>query len=226
MSPLLLIPLMASEAAPVTPEPVYAWSAPYSITQSDAGESHTEKRTYLRLNGGLVTTESSGGPDEEIDFDEGYLLAAAFGWRLGASDTGLGFSIELEGLWTDQDADDDGPIEAISDLSVLGGMLNGVLDFRFADSISLYAGAGVGAAWLNVGTESDSLGEFDDEDGPFLAWQARAGLAFHLSHTTSLSFGYRFLNVDDVNIDDGAGDPSFDLETQQHALEIGLVFGI
>jgi hypothetical protein len=38
--------------------------------------------------------------------------------------------------------------------------------------------------------------------------------------------GYRFLNIDDAEIDDGLGDSSFDLETEQHVLEVGLIIGI
>lgn len=182
--------------------------------------------TYLRVNAGLVTTESTDGPDEEIDFDEGYLLSLAIGQRMSSGSNPLNFALELEGMWNDQDADDDGPIQAIQDVSVLGAFLNGVLDFRIADRFSLYAGAGIGGAWMDVGTESDALNDFDDEDGPFLSWQAKAGVMWRTSDSTALSLGYRFLNIDDVEIDDDLGAASFDLETQQHAIEFGLTFGI
>ena len=221
MIPIFLIPFVADATPPPAPEPFAAWPAPYI-----AEESHTEKKTYLRLNGGLTTTSSSDGPDEEIDFNEGYMLGVAIGRRTGQSDTGVGFMFELEGLWTDQDADDDGPIQAVSDLSIAALLLNGLVDYRVADAITIYGGAGIGAAWLNVGTEADSLNEFEEEDGPFLAWQARAGVGFHLGANTMLSVGYRFLNVDDAEIDDNIGDASFDLQTEQHILEVGLTFGI
>lgn len=182
--------------------------------------------TYLRINGGLVTTEESDGPDEEIDFDEGYLVGLALGQRVSSGRNPLNFALELEGLWTDQDADDDGPIQAIQDITVIGAFLNGLFDFRVADRLSLYAGAGIGGAWMDIGTESDALNDFDDEDGPFLSWQAKAGLMWRTSDSTALSVGYRFLNIDDVEIDDDIGSASFDLETQQHAIELGLTFGI
>ncbi|HEV8112191.1 MAG TPA: outer membrane beta-barrel protein [Planctomycetota bacterium] len=220
MLPIFLIPLVADATPPTIVDP-FAWPAPIIVQ-----ESHTEKKSYLRLSGGLTTTEDSSGPDEDIKFNEGYLLGVAFGRRVGASDTGLGFCFELEGLWTDQDADDDGPIQAVSDVSVAALLLNGLLDFRIADAVGLYGGAGIGVAWLNVGTEADSLHEFNDEDGPFLAWQARAGVEFHLSGSTTLNVGYRFLNIDDANIDDDIGAASFDLQTQQHVLEVGISFGI
>ncbi len=181
---------------------------------------------YLRVFGGLVTMESSSGPDEDIDFDEGYLLSLGLGHRIGARETGLGFALELEGLWTDQDAEDEGPIQAVRDVTVGGLMLNGIADYRAWDRVSLYGGAGIGAAWLDVGTTSDAVNDFDDEDGPFLAWQAKAGVAWHLSSNLALSLGYRFLNTDDAEIDDGIGNASFDLETQQHVVEVGLILGL
>lgn len=221
MNPLFLLPLVANAAPAPALDSSAAWTAPYYVQ-----ESHTVRNSYLRLSGGLVTTEDSSGPNEDIGFDEGYLLGIAFGRRMGASETGLGFGLELEGLWTDQDADNKGPIQALTDVTVAGVLLNGTLDFRIADSVSLYGGAGIGAAWLNVGTKSDSINDFKDEDGPFLAWQLRAGVAWHLSENTAFNVGYRFLNIDDAQIDDGLGGASFDLQTQQHVLEVGLTFGI
>jgi opacity protein-like surface antigen len=227
MIPLFLLPLTVPPAETATnPDPLALWRPSSYASESAVEQSYTERRTYLRLSGGLVTTEDSSGPDEDLEFDEGFLLGVALGRRMGASDTGFGFGLELEGLVTDQDTDDDGPIQAVSDLTVAAAMLNATLDYRIADAISLYGGAGIGPAWLDVGTESDSINDFDDEDGPFLAWQARAGVAWHLSENTTFSVGYRFLNIDDAEIDDDLGDASFDLETQQHVLEVGLTFGI
>ena len=213
-------PSPAVESAYVEPVPA---SILASLYDDELADQHTD--TYLRVTGGLITSQSSEGPDEEIDFDEGYLISLGFGSRLHTWDSGVGFALELDGIWTDQDADDDGPIQSIEDVSVIGVFLDGIFDFRLADQLSLYAGAGIGAAWMDIGTESDALNDFDDEDGPFLAWQAKAGIAWRLGGETALTFGYRFLNIDDVEIDDDIGGASFDLETQQHGLEAGLVFG-
>lgn len=225
--------LAASFAQPVAPveapldpvhEPLsysaFTNAAPLALDEDNGGT------TYIRFSGGLVTTESSDGPSEDIDFDEGYLLAFAIGQRMSSSDSPLNFDLELEGVWTDQDADDDGAIQALSELQVLGAFINGTLYFNLGDRLSLYGGAGIGAAWLDVGTETTGLNDFDDEDGPFLAWQARAGIQWAFSSGTALNLGYRFLNVDDAEIDDDLGGASFDLQTQQHVAEIGLRFGL
>jgi opacity protein-like surface antigen len=129
------------------------------------------------LTGGLVTTADSDGPGEDIEFDEGYLISIGLGHRFGASQTGLGFALELDGIWTDSDVSDDGVLQDFQDVSVAGALIDGVVDFRFADQLSVYGAAGISAAWLDIGTNSDSVNGFDDEDGPFLAWQVKAGVA-------------------------------------------------
>jgi opacity protein-like surface antigen len=220
MVPTLLLlssGLLAELAAqPVPPVP----SAPAPARWADDGSS---RDTYLRATGGLTTTEDSDGPNRDIDFEDGYLVSLGLGQRFGESDTGLGFALELDAVWTDQDTDTN---PAIRDVTVIAGLINGLLDFRINDQFTLYGGAGIGPAWMDVGTESDAFNDFDDEDGPFLAWQAKAGVGWNLSSSTILHLGYRFLNIDDNEIDDDIGNAEFDLETQQHVLEAGLMFGI
>ena len=181
--------------------------------------------TYLRINAGLVTTTDSDGPDEDIEFDEGWLAAVAFGKRMTSGASNLNFDLELEGLYDDQDVGDHGALNAVDELTVAALMVNGQFDFGITQSISLYAGAGIGAAWLDPGTRSDSFNSFDEEDGPFLAWQAKAGLNWSLTPTMALTTGYRFLNIDDAEVVVDLGGASFDLQTRQHVLEVGLRFG-
>jgi opacity protein-like surface antigen len=181
---------------------------------------------YLQLGAGLTTTtESDQSGGEEVDFDEGFAVPVALGTRFGAIDgNAVAFDLELEGFYTDQDADDEGVIQAVSDVTVLGALVNGVGEFALTDTLGLYAGGGIGAAGLDVGTESDAVNDFDEEDGPFLAWQLKAGLRLWATDDVSWNLGYRFLNIDDAEIDDDLGGASFELETQQHILELGLRF--
>jgi opacity protein-like surface antigen len=177
---------------------------------------------YLRVNAGGVTTTNSDGPSEDVKFDEGWLAAVAIGRRLTDGQGAVDFSLELEGVFTRQDASDN---TAVDDVATLAPYLNGVFDFHLSDTFSLYAGAGVGAAWLNVGTETNSLSDFDSEDGAFFTWQAKAGVKWHFSPYTALTAGYRFRNIDDAKITNDIDNSSFDLSTEQHVLEIGLEFG-
>jgi opacity protein-like surface antigen len=181
---------------------------------------------YLRVGGGLITSSDSDGPGEEIDFDEGYLVEVALGHRFAGQPNNMAFDLELEGVWTDQDTDDeDAAIQSVRDVTVLGAMVNGIIDYRLAQRFSIYGGGGIGAAFMDVGTESDALNDFDDEDGPFLSWQAKAGVKLLTGGGGAWHLGYRFLNIDDVEIDDDVGGASFDLETEQHGLELGYTFG-
>lgn len=212
----------ALDSNSLTAEPAFTAPvavAPMWVEDWDGGD------TYLRLNGGFMTVADSDGPSEDVEFDEGYLLAVGLGQRLTEGERTLNFDLELEGVWTDTDVDDSGAIQAIEDVSTIGVLLNGMLDVRLADRFSLYGGAGIGLAWMDVGTESDAVNDFEDEDGPFLAWQAKAGVMWRTSPEFAILLGYRFLNVDDNEIDDDLGGAEFDLETEQHILEAGLRFG-
>jgi len=177
---------------------------------------------YLRVNAGGVTTTSSDGASEDVDFDEGWLAAVAIGRRLTDGDGNFDFSLELEGVFTQADADDSTEVD---DVSTIAPYLNGVFDFRLSDRFAIYAGAGVGAAWLNVGTETDTLSDFDSEDGAFFTWQAKAGVKWHFSPNMALTAGYRFRNIDDAKITNDIDNSSFDLSTEQHVIELGLEFG-
>ena len=99
------------------------------------------------------------------------------------------------------------------DATVLTGTTTLVLGFSFLH------------ASTEEGAPSDSFNDFEDEDGPFLAWQARGGLQLWTSPSLAWNLGYRFLNIDAVEIDDDLGGAEFDLETSQHLLEIGASFG-
>jgi opacity protein-like surface antigen len=180
---------------------------------------------YLSGLFGLVTTSNSDGPDEEIDFDEGFQVGGAIGTRFGGDDgNAWAFDTELEVLYNDQDADNEGVLEAVSDITVLAALINGVAEFALTERFALYGGAGIGMAGLDIGTESDAVNDFDEEDGPFLAWQAKAGVRLWASDDVAWSLGYRFINIDDAEIDDDLGGASFDLQTEQHVIELGVRF--
>ena len=203
--------------ATTTYEPATA-AAPAQLGKHDEG-------LFLELGGGLVTTTNSDGPGEEIDFDEGYGAFIGIGKRFAGAPNNIGFDVILEGFLTDQDVGDDGVVNAVNDITAAGLLISGLVDFEVSDSVSLYAGPGVGVSWLDVGTNSDSINDFDEDEGALLTWEARAGARFRLAERTSAFIGYRFLNIDDAEIDDDIGAAGFDLQTEQHILEAGLRFG-
>ncbi len=185
---------------------------------------------YLGVHGGFTSTRTSNNEDVEVDFDEGYLLGIALGRRFGEHSTrAASWAGELELIWTDQDVERSGPgpivLQGSSDVTVLALYLNGLFDFLFTERFGAYGGAGIGAAWVDVGGFVDDPLDFEDESGPHLTWQLKAGLQWLFAERAALRLGYRFLNVDDVELDENAGDASFDLETRQHVIELGLLFG-
>ncbi len=233
LSPLLFT-LMAPNVEPSTSERPISAEAADALVFGGASEpailplalpapQDDGGRSYLRVSAGLVTMKDSDGPGEDIEFNEGYLLGLAFGQRMNSNST-FNFNLELEALWTDQDADDSGPIQSVQDVTFGALFLNGVFDFELGERLSLYAGGGVGAAWVDVGTHSSIINDFDSDEGPYLAWQLRAGLEWRFSSAIAGNLGYRFITNDDVELDDDVGGASFDLETQQHVLEVGLRF--
>ncbi|MEX1024001.1 MAG: outer membrane beta-barrel protein [Planctomycetota bacterium] len=192
------------------------------IEYDDRFYDNRREGTYLQIGIGLATTSTSDGPGEEVDFDEGYAIPIALGWRMNGDDGDrFVFDAEIEAYWSDQDADES---NEIADVSVLGGFLNGVGDWMFNDWFSGYAGAGVGITWVDASETDDGLGSFDDSDGPLFSWQLKAGLRWYVTEESSWSLGYRFVNIDDAEIDDDIDNVSFDLETEQHVVEVGYRF--
>jgi hypothetical protein len=115
----------------------------------------------------------------------------------------------------------------VTDVTVLAGLLNGI--------INLESHAGAGALprrrhsahrqGSTVGTTTDAPQTTSTRrDGPFLAWQAKAGVRLWATQSTSFFLGYRFLNIDDAEVDDDLGGASFELETQEHIAELGIRF--
>ncbi|QDV09097.1 hypothetical protein Poly30_46540 [Planctomycetes bacterium Poly30] len=201
--------------------------APSTLQYSVDSDASTHSDYYFQVGFQTVTTRSSDGPDEEIDFNEGWAVPILVGKRFSSdSNENLGFAIELEGIYSDQEADDDGALRAVRDVTGINVLLNGVVDYSFSESVGVYGGAGIGLGFLDIGTESDGISSFDDEDGPFLSWQLKAGMLFQASETIGIDLGYRFLNTDDAQLDDTNGNASFNLQTRQHMIGLGLRFDV
>jgi opacity protein-like surface antigen len=213
-APETVVPLV--DSSPLEPR--------YAVYDETLGEPSP---WYWTIGADVTTTRPSDGPDEEIDFDEGWAAHVAVGYRFfGATDDAMAWDVELEGFYTDQESDDDAPGRPIQDINSTGLLVKGLANFQVARSAELFAGVGLGMSWLDIGTGGDSFNDFDDDDGPFLTWTVHAGVRFDVSEAVDLELGYRFLNIDDAEIDDeGIGDADFDLQTRQHLLGLSLRFG-
>jgi opacity protein-like surface antigen len=189
-------------------------------------DEYARDEWYWQLGLGLVTTKSSQGPNEDVDFDEGFAANLGFGRRFGVEDgNNIDYTLGLEAYWSDQDADSSRFSSSGRDVTVGSLLLNGGIEYAATEKIKLYGGLGIGPSWISVGNAGDSLGEFDEEDGPFLTWQAKGGVMWQATPSTAWLLGYRFLNADDAQIDDSSVDDlDFELQTQQHVLEVGVQF--
>ena len=181
---------------------------------------------YLRLGAGLVTSEDVDAPDESIEIDQGYEVNAALGTRVFSPRERVNLDLELEGLWSEQDARDDAPRVALGNAGISAGFFNALVDVRLDRRLSAYAGAGIGAAWLDLDPQEDAISEYIDEDGPFTAWQAKAGLSLRVSRSTLFSVGYRFVAVEGAQVEESLSGERFDFDSRQHALEFGFRFGL
>jgi len=229
-STLLALALLSADPTTAPePEPLTlpTLNVPTASSLQDEFDTTVQSDWYLQVGFQTVTTRSSDGPDEEIDFDEGFAASLLLGRRFQWSEDGrLGFSGELEGIYSDQESETDEFFAAVRDVTGLSVLVNGVADYALTDRFALYGGGGLGLSLLDVGSENDDLDAFDDEDGPFLSWQAKAGLLFQATDSLVIDVGYRFLNIDDAEIDDSNGNADFDLQTRQHMLGLGLRFDL
>ncbi len=221
-----VLPTAADTAAPAFSAPLTSWLEDADVGSVYQGPGEPGRDGWhLQIDAGFTTTESSAGPDEDIEFDEGGKLGVGFMDRTGTENGDRwAFDWGFNAIFTDQDANEDNS-PPVRDTTIMGLYLQGIVDFALGQSFSIYAGAGIGPAWVDVGTASDQPSDFSEEDGPFLSWNAQAGLRWWSSENVAWNLGYRFLNVDNVNLDDGGlDDADFDLETTQHIAEIGVMF--
>lgn len=192
--------------------------------QTDPAPTHSD--WYWEIGFQTVTTTSSDGPGEEIDFNEGLAVPLLIGKRFSSeSNEQLGFAVELEGLYTNQESENENFFSAVRDVTGTSVLVNGVVDYSLSPKFGVYAGAGLGVSWLSISKDDDLL-QFDDEDGPFLTWQAKAGVLYQATDTLGIDIGYRFLNIDDVELDNTNGNADFELQTEQHMLGLGFRFDI
>jgi len=108
-------------------------------------------------------------------------------------------------------------------------MVNAVFDWEWTEKITMYGGAGIGqAVRLDFDSLSDADRNFRLEDETALAVQGKIGLRYSLGGSATWSFGYRYLQTEDLELrdEDVFGDyRSFDLANHQHVLEFGIGWG-
>ena len=172
---------------------------------ANAGEPAAAPATYTPAASGPLWTWFAGGSvGYFFDAEEAYYTL-----HLGAkiAETGsISHSLYLEGLYTEVS-------DNLVDVDLLPVTLNYKADFALNDRLSLYAGVGVGAAFID-----STAGPFEDDNIEFAA-QIFAGLGYEVTETFEIYGGARWLWVDDTSVGPFAVDSGDDI-----GAELGLRF--
>ena len=183
---------------------------------------------YVGLHGSLAFVEDGDVDDNttapattgEAAFDTGFGAGAALGYRLPFTMTPWNqLRVEAELHYERADFDTVNvpglATAANGDVTTAAYMANLYYDFLTeAGFLKPYVGGGVGWADTDIGSENDNT----------FAWQLLAGLGYvpESFPYTEWTLGYRYFNLNDPQVNFGAG--PIDLDYHSHNLEAGVKF--
>jgi len=157
---------------------------------------------YQQVSGGCIKSTDQENSDEiEFGSECGGLLA----WELGNTFEYDGFDFQVAGevtyRWKDLHGQNgNGKRSADGETLHVGSVLaNGGASLPLLEWIDIYLLGGLGFAYLN------GLG--DDDWAP--AWQVESGFRIDAWERFSASLGYRYFEVDDVELDGNESTPDF-----------------
>ena len=190
-----------------------------------APEPVAENNWYLSLQGGWKFSEdldddldaTHGGTEPgnsaelSIETDDGWRIGGALGYRLNDW-----LAVEAEVGYMEQDfnsadfEEGEGEFDGLAgeefdlggDISILTGMINGLVGVPVGGLIRPYVGAGLGVAHINADASISELGfSLDDSDTVFAA-QAFAGVDVPITESVAIGGRVRYLHVDDFDLVD------------------------
>ena len=171
------------------------------------------------LEDGVADVEFNSGIDLDLvgGYDFGmFRLEGELGWKRAKADD-LDFDddfLDAIGVDADDDVDLDGKV------SVLSGMLNGLVDFGPDNGINGFVGAGFGRARVKALGDSDSA----------WAWQLLAGVRTPISDNVDIGLKYRYFRTgrldfrEDFEDDFGVGFVGTRERFSSHSLLASLIF--
>lgn len=194
LAALALASASSAVAGPYGSEPLYPTNPTYSGVASDAG-------WYFGMNGGFLWMNDVDIEGLNFDFDTGWSALGVVGYNFG-SGFGLGLSTGyMRGEFSSVSAFGT-TLGVDADLHMIPVTLNGSYTLDLTDTVLLYVGGGIGAAWTELNADSiQGIPVSAREDSWHLAWQTRAGIGFKVTEGVSLNLGYRFMSIVD-----GVGD--------------------
>lgn len=192
--------------------------ASFAIAAPAVGQTY-----YVGLSGGAswaVDTDvtSSGFPTVEAGFGSGGAAAAVFGFE-----SHDGWRLEGELSWRQSELDTLDGAAADGTFEAWATMVNVFYRPNAGTVAGFYLGGGVGAARAEAAGVVTAGGALDGFDlTP--AWQLGAGVEYTMFRRTTVSFDYRYLVVNRIDlVDDGGNAIGVDLRSNNAM--IGLRFG-
>jgi len=195
--------------------------------QDDSSWFATDRGSWFATFGaGLVGAADTEGPsDSSLSYDPGYsvnlglgkYLIQTTGFRGGVHGEILLNSFEFTNVSV---ADASLGSDRVENLTF---MLSAVGDFYLAPQFSVYLGGGVGYT-ARISIDGLEAGNTELLDDSAISAQFRTGFKYALGGGYDVDLGYRYFQMDTVEVDD-LGGTVFGLDFKQHIIEIVLHWG-
>jgi len=152
------------------------------------------------LNDSKITIPGAGGGEFDVEYDFGYNLGGTVGYEFQMYRAELELSHKTSSV-KNAIGPSAGRVNADGDVSSTALMLNGIIDFKSASSLTPYLGLGLGFASVEVKdfTVETATEKVSDKSGVG-AWQIIAGLSVDLSDKFLLDFIYKYFSTADATI--------------------------
>ncbi|MBR6730848.1 MAG: porin family protein [Alphaproteobacteria bacterium] len=152
-------------------------------------------RGYIAPRVGLSDVRETAVKDHhEAEFAPGVALGLAHGPLRG--------EVEYTHI-TEADIEKDGDFDVLN-AKFNRVMVNGYVDLQLSYHVRPYIMAGVGVAHHNVSYKEE------DFSGSNFAWNAGAGVGFHLNRNLALDIGMKYVDLGEVELENQEKDFSFD----------------
>lgn len=156
---------------------------------------------YYDVSGGALWLQDISVGGASLDFDTGWALNAELGYDLG---NGLALGVNAGYYTADLGSlsGHDFGVDAGGDISAVPVLGNVRFSHHLTQSLSINLGVGLGVVYTESGIDESNdadVSGFRNDSWEF-GFQALAGLQYHITDGTSVGVGYRYLHVDDSDL--------------------------
>ncbi len=143
---------------------------------------------------------SGGGISGEAEFDTGFVIGGAVGYRFAD-----GFRVEGGVSYRESNVDkgtySGGELNGTGDANLTAIMANVYYDFDAGFTFKPYLGVGIGIGIFEVNCDAPGNVLNVDDDSAELAWNVMLGVGYALTEDVELYYGYRYLGTTDPEFD-------------------------